>query len=193
MQTIVDIFLVFGMLRQASFDDPGLPFLQVSIADPRQVHDRFQRFSEFIIFDACSNGFSDRIQLFDNVPLQIVHGIFMQRRYLSLAMFVHQHQCPIDKISEDTGQFTVIGFLESLPGEFAVLRLRRNGRQIITQTVHQLAASVIFFDEVVDIVLHVQLPVAAGAHFIPLQVHELVGGDIVRQDISRAASASREK
>ena len=86
-------------------------------------------------------------------------------------------QGTVDEVAIDGHQLVVIPCLEVLPREVVVLRLRGIGRQHVAQ-------DVLLAGEILKIFVQPDGPVARSRYLVALQVEELVGGYIVRQDVA---------
>ena len=76
---------------------------------------------------------------------------------------MHQHKCPVYKISEDGYQFTVIPVLEILPCKIIVFCFRHIGSKNISQ--HIFTTGKIF-----QIFIHPNGPVTAGGNFFSFNI-----------------------
>ena len=155
-------------------DLPRLGVGNVLVADTGDVHRLLQGLTEMIGLDVFLKGIPGGDDLRERFG---VDGLrFQVRRHLAAEILVGQDHGPVDEVAENGDQLRVVALLEVLPRKVVVLGLGSVGAQHVAE--HVLLALELL-DEFVD----PYGPAAGGRDLVAFQVQELVGGDIVRQDI----------
>ena len=98
-------------------------------------------------------------------------------RNLAAEIFVGQDNSPVHEVAEYGHELAVVARLEILPAEIIVLGLRGIGSEDIPH--HILLAR-----ELVEEFVSPYRPVAGSGNLVSLEVEELIGRDIVREDVA---------
>ena len=97
--------------------------------------------------------------------------------HLAVKILVGQYHRTVDEVAVDGHKFGVVAGLEVLPGKIVVLGLGSIGAE-------HVAEYVLLAGEVPQVLVQPDGPVARGGEFVALEVEELVGGHVLRQDES---------
>ena len=91
-------------------------------------------------------------------------------------VLVRQDDGAVDEVAEHGDELGVVALLEVLPGEVVVLGFGGIGGEHVAE--HVLVAG-----EVLLVLVHPDGPAAGGRELVALEVEELVGRDVVREDV----------
>ena len=115
-----------------------------------------------------------RAEFGQSLPIEV--GQFTEGRHLTVEVLLGEDQRTIDEVTEDSDELIVIASLEVLPRKVIVLGLGSVGRE-------HIAKDILLTGEILQILIEPYGPVAGGRDLVPFEVEELVGGDILGQDI----------
>ena len=99
---------------------------------------------------------------------------------------MRQHQRAVDEVAEHGHQLVVVARLEILPREIVVLGFRRIGAQHVAQ--HVFLARKLF-----EVFVQPHRPVPRRRDLFSLQIQELVGRHVLRQDITAVRAQHRRE
>src|SRR6478752_1074613 len=110
----------------------------------------------------------------------------MEFRYFTAAQLMHENKGPVDKVSEDVHQLTIIPFLKVLPGEVIILSLWCIGAEYISKHIFTTR-------EIFQVFIYPYSPIATGGYFITFNIEELISRYIIWQHkISMSPKHGRE-
>ena len=156
---------------------PRLCVRDVFVAHPGDSHRVLESLAEMELGDVVFKRLPERKDLGKSLAVNVLQ--FSGSRDHSFEILVGQHDCTVDKIAEYGDQLAVVAGLEVLPAEIVVLGFRRIGGQDVPH--HVCLAREIF-----KIFMSPDSPVAGSGDLVALEIEELVGRDVVRQDIAVA-------
>ena len=145
------------------------------VAQTGQVHGLLEGLAETVVLQRLRDGGLDSRNLREGL---VIYGLMPEVcGHLAVKILVGQYDGTVDEVAVDSNQFGIIAGLEVLPGEIVVLGLGSIGAEHVAE--HILLAG-----EVPQILVQPDGPVARGGEFVALEVEELVGRHVLRQDES---------
>ena len=154
---------------------PRLSVRNVFVAHTRNAHSILESLTEMIPVKILLHSGLKRRYLGQGSPVNVKK--LSSGRNLSSEIFVGQHHGAVHEISEYGHELAVVACLEIFPWEVIVLGFRCIGGQHITE-------NILFSRELLQIFMRPHGPVARGRDFVPLQIEELVGRNILRKYIT---------
>ena len=153
---------------------PGLHVGDVLVADAGDVHRLLQGLAEVEGLHVFLQGL---LAGDDGGKGLGVNGFgFPVLRDETAEVLVREDDGAVHEVAEHGHEFGVVALLEVLPGEVVVLGLRGVRRQDVPQ-------DVLLARELLLVLVDPDSPVAGGGDLVTLEVQELVGRDVLREDV----------
>ena len=161
----------------------GLPrglALEVAVGLPGQGHGGLERRSKPACLNRRSGLVDGTARVVQQLDVPFLQGASLRHPPVEVAC--NHGQDAVDQVPVGGDQLVVVAADVLLPGEVRVARLRHVGRQHVTKRVRVVP---------VQVVRQPDGPVPAGGELEPLQVEELVGGNVVGQVEAAVAQKHR--
>ena len=153
---------------------PGLGVGKVFVADTCEVHSLLLCIAEAESVQQVFHLAAGTFELVECGAVVVIE--FAALGNVSLEIFLGEYERAVDEVAVDGDQFVVVACLEVRPSEVVIFCLGSVGREDITQYV-------LFAGEIIEVFVEPNRPVARGRNLVALEVEELVGGNVVGQDV----------
>ena len=106
-----------------------------------------------------------------NLPVEVLRG---------------EDESTVHEVTEDSYQLIVVACLEVTPREVVVLRLGGIGREDVAQ-------DVLLTGQILEVLIEPDGPVAARGDLVALEIEELIGGDVLGEDVGAFGTEHRRE
>ena len=164
----------FGTFGIGLLRFPRLVVRQVLVAQTSEVHHLGKGLAETVFLDRIAQDRGILPHLVQNLAVGLVQ-VLRGRNHPAVVLVREDHHT-VYEVAQDSDQLAVVAVLEIPPGEVVVLGFGSGSDERIAQ-------DVLFARKIDQILVQPYGPVARGGQLVALQVEELVGRDVVREDV----------